>query len=381
MSFIGQNPKWKTGGFKPQSTDPANPQEGDVFRSDGTTRRKGLLEYNGSAWIPLIPSPSKNYILNGNMDIRQRCTNIGGNQTKTLSTTPGYGVTDRYLHSLIGGSATGTMTFDNSTVPNNLSLYTMKYTTNMSATTDKVVTAQRIESIYAQDMASLKASLSFYIKPQSARKVDIELYYADVKDDFSAVTSFASQLNTVVVDNDTWQLVKFENISMHANSSNGVEVRLRYHDFSTTGSNRTTYITQLKLNLGPVADTFTYFAGSKVAERVECQRYFFSQGETNSFAGSHAALANGTTQIRATVFVPTRMRTDPVGSFSYTTSIAAIETNTQSRITLSGTIVGIGTGMPNSDSNSMSLNLGIVGASNNNAYVLETVGIFLDAEL
>lgn len=51
MAFIGNNPKWNTSTYTPQSADPTNPVEGMVFRSDGTSRAKGLWEYRDSAWI------------------------------------------------------------------------------------------------------------------------------------------------------------------------------------------------------------------------------------------------------------------------------------------------------------------------------------------
>lgn len=39
--------------LKPQSSDPSNPAEGDVFRSDGTSRTKGLWEYKDNVWTQI----------------------------------------------------------------------------------------------------------------------------------------------------------------------------------------------------------------------------------------------------------------------------------------------------------------------------------------
>jgi hypothetical protein len=39
--------------LKPQSGDPSNPAEGDVFRSDGTSRTKGLWEYKDNVWTQI----------------------------------------------------------------------------------------------------------------------------------------------------------------------------------------------------------------------------------------------------------------------------------------------------------------------------------------
>lgn len=39
--------------LKPQATDPSNPEEGDLFRSDGTSRSVGVWEYKTSSWQQL----------------------------------------------------------------------------------------------------------------------------------------------------------------------------------------------------------------------------------------------------------------------------------------------------------------------------------------
>jgi hypothetical protein len=51
MSFIGDSPKLKRTRYTPQSADPVNPQEGDVFYSDGTPRAEGLWLYQDGSWI------------------------------------------------------------------------------------------------------------------------------------------------------------------------------------------------------------------------------------------------------------------------------------------------------------------------------------------
>jgi hypothetical protein len=50
MAYIGNNPKWNTGTFTPQSADPSNPVEGMQFYSDGTSRSEGLWVYRDGAW-------------------------------------------------------------------------------------------------------------------------------------------------------------------------------------------------------------------------------------------------------------------------------------------------------------------------------------------
>lgn len=53
MSYIGKNPKLDALRYSPLSSDPSNSVEGMVFRSDGTSRAKGLWEYINGSWTPL----------------------------------------------------------------------------------------------------------------------------------------------------------------------------------------------------------------------------------------------------------------------------------------------------------------------------------------
>jgi hypothetical protein len=50
MGYTGTNPKFNWLELTPQSADPANPAEGDVYRSNGTARPVGLWEYRSSSW-------------------------------------------------------------------------------------------------------------------------------------------------------------------------------------------------------------------------------------------------------------------------------------------------------------------------------------------
>lgn len=53
MSYTGNNPRIITQQYRPQSSDPANPVEGMIFRADGTSRSIGLWEYKSGSWQPL----------------------------------------------------------------------------------------------------------------------------------------------------------------------------------------------------------------------------------------------------------------------------------------------------------------------------------------
>lgn len=51
MAYIGKQPKLNRTKYTPQSSDPSNPAEGDVFYSDGTARPEGLWVYKNAAWV------------------------------------------------------------------------------------------------------------------------------------------------------------------------------------------------------------------------------------------------------------------------------------------------------------------------------------------
>lgn len=65
MSYIGDKPTVKRVEYDPQASDPANPTEGQLFYSDGTSRAQGFWEYDGTQWNPLGTSAGGiNYIAN-----------------------------------------------------------------------------------------------------------------------------------------------------------------------------------------------------------------------------------------------------------------------------------------------------------------------------
>lgn len=50
MSYAGRNPNYRWINLEPQSVDPASPNEGDIFYSDGTPRLEGPWVYVNGAW-------------------------------------------------------------------------------------------------------------------------------------------------------------------------------------------------------------------------------------------------------------------------------------------------------------------------------------------
>lgn len=53
MSNIGDNPKIQWLNLRPRSADPTNPEEGDIYYSDGTPRAEGPYVYQNGSWLSL----------------------------------------------------------------------------------------------------------------------------------------------------------------------------------------------------------------------------------------------------------------------------------------------------------------------------------------
>ena len=53
MSYVGNNPKFITQTYRPQSADPTNPTEGQVQYADGTARTESLYMYKNGAWVQI----------------------------------------------------------------------------------------------------------------------------------------------------------------------------------------------------------------------------------------------------------------------------------------------------------------------------------------
>lgn len=51
MGYVGKRPRFNTMKLNPASSDPVNPQEGELYRSDGTARAEGIWQYINATWV------------------------------------------------------------------------------------------------------------------------------------------------------------------------------------------------------------------------------------------------------------------------------------------------------------------------------------------
>lgn len=125
MSFTGNNPKFNTVRYNPQSTLPSNPEEGSVFRSDGTAIPKGLWEYRDAVWKRVgSGSGVLNFYENGDADNHSDTSNFStGNNatfdgggvlagTFSISTTAADLINGNNVFKLVGDATAGNNTND-----------------------------------------------------------------------------------------------------------------------------------------------------------------------------------------------------------------------------------------------------------------------------
>lgn len=210
----------------------------------------------------------KNYIINGAFDFWQRIFNSTDVNTASYKS-------DRFFLYTNGGSAGNIKRTQDAPSAEPFLKYCAEFdltttTSDGSNRTHRVI--QRIESIFARELVGRTASISFWVKSSDFDTVQIELLYANAEDDFSTSTQFATT-DVVFTDDGAWQKITYNGISMHASSTNGVEVRV--FGKNPSGGGATNFkITGMKLALGSFEQDFS-LAGRDWAEELQlCQRYF-----------------------------------------------------------------------------------------------------------
>jgi hypothetical protein len=174
MSYIGNRPKINTIKYKPLSSDPTNPQEGEVFYSDGTSRSEGLWIYKNGNWVFSNSSGgqgNKNYL--SEIVTSQSSVANTGNGNFELGSTIGWSL--GVVGTLTNGIPTGTPTFGSGASGNlNISTvssgqlsgsYSLSYASS-AATTQGDMFASDAFYIDSSDQAKV-LTWKFYYKAQT----------------------------------------------------------------------------------------------------------------------------------------------------------------------------------------------------------------------
>jgi hypothetical protein len=108
MAYQGQSPKVNRLRLQPRSSDPLNPQEGDMQYADGSVREEGVWVYKNSAWVKVGSDQSGliNYLTNGDAEAGNTSGWSLGNVTLTNKFPSGAPT--------FGSGASATLSFTNS---------------------------------------------------------------------------------------------------------------------------------------------------------------------------------------------------------------------------------------------------------------------------
>lgn len=215
--------------------------------------------------IPRLDLLDKNYIINGAFDFWQRHTN-----TTAVDGVPAYYCADRWKLSAINQ---GQAVLRSTDVPaNSFATYSLEWSATIANNNRRCITEQRIESVFAKELANKYVSFGFDYKSQSAIQMTVKLSYANAADNFAAVTQIYSRTFSISAAG-AWASDAEEDILMPTNAKNGVVLSIEFHDMSVLSS-ASHKLTNIKLNQGSKVQNFSYSGRDYFEELMRCQRYY-----------------------------------------------------------------------------------------------------------
>lgn len=243
---------------------------------------------------PRLDKLDRNYIINGNFDYWQRGTSF-------LSAGAIY-TADRMFCSYTTGTTNYTRSTD---VPDSNSTYSLEIATT-SGTNPQV--NQRIESVFAKDLANKTITVKFKVKAVDATgtPIKVTVFIPTVADNFASGTSFISTVTAVATPvSNTWYTCS-ATFAIPASSINGLEVKI-FRDSGASPVTTTTRFSQMQVVIGDNNDpNFSYAARNIIEELILCQRYYF-QFVSNTLAGR----ASSTVITTVDILTPAELRATP----------------------------------------------------------------------
>lgn len=241
---------------------------------------QGMVSQSGSGFL-------RNRIINGDMRIDQR--NAGA------SVSSGIGAitytADRWSVATAGAAVTA----------QRLGTWGAQYLQiSGAASVTACVLRQRIEGMNIADLAGSSVVLSFVCSSTTLASISAALSYANSADNFTTVTSIASQTVSITSSGARYSV----SFTLPSGAANGVEVSFSLGAF-TSG---TFAITNVQLEAGSTATAFERRQYGH--ELALCQRYFWLLGKGSSQPWGCGALS-GSGSSYATIPLPVTMRAGP----------------------------------------------------------------------
>jgi hypothetical protein len=214
---------------------------------------------------------SRNILINGGMSVFQRGT------TATVTTTPNYLTADRFLLSH-SGTVTGTpQVFRSSDVPDGKSPWSLDFSLRRNASPVSAILAQRIESSSIMEFSNERVSLSFKYKSEIVDAVRVRLKIPTAADNYTTTATVFDTTYSVVPSgggSDIWKTFKLEGVLL-PDVRLGLEVEISLSTPSgTDGAPVSHKISQIKMNVGRKARTFTPQGRNYTESLAACQRFY-----------------------------------------------------------------------------------------------------------
>lgn len=285
--------------------------DGDVYSASDVNDTNGTINTTAAPY-----AAGKNKIINGDFRINQRAF--------TNTTTTGtYGM-DRWRFLYSGGTTTFSIeAFTLGAAPvagYEGTNFARLVTTSQSASSDRAVFQQRIESV--RTFAGQTATFSFWAKSASGTpnvNVVIVQNFGSGGSPSTAVTTtstdqsistswsrYSFTINVPSISGKTLGTANDDQLSAVIYVSDG-------GDFSTNvgAQNNTFDIWGVQLEAGSVATAFQTATGTLQGELAACQRYYYRNASTIQYAYYGQGNATSTTNARIFVVLPVQMRVAP----------------------------------------------------------------------
>ena len=263
---------------------------GDVFSASDINDTNGTINLLTSSTLSL--QGGKNCAINGGFDIWQRGTSSSGNAY----------IADRWYSALISG--TGTFAQE-TTVIQSGGLYAMKFTASATA---QPALYQAVEQLNTIPYAGKTVTVSGLVAASTSVPMTIDVQHSSTAN--TGVTGSWTSITATLGGTATPTSTTFVSISgVYAIPSTAKSLRIRVFTTSTIASSVVVYFSNIQLELGSTATTFSRAGGTIQGELAACQRYYYQLG----YLDIAQVYASSTTTSTCIIRFPVQMRTAPTG--------------------------------------------------------------------
>jgi hypothetical protein len=265
---------------------------GDVYSASDVNDTNGTINLLTSSTLSL--QGGKNCAINGGFDIWQRGTSSSGNAY----------IADRWYSALISG--TGTFAQETTVIPSG-GLYSMKFTASAVA---QPALYQAVEQLNTIPYAGKTVTVSGLVAASTSVPMTIDVQHSSTAN--TAVTGSWTSITATSGGTATPTSTTFVSISgVYAIPSTAKSLRIRVFTTSTIASSVVVYFSNIQLELGSTATTFSRAGGTIQGELAACQRYYIRYGGNSLYEFIGMGLGQTATAAGFLIAFPVQMRIPP----------------------------------------------------------------------